>query len=115
MREVVACIHPVGIHRTQILDLELDQGTSQLCRIPQLVRKFIRLEFVTTAEDIHQELDDCVHWREGVGEEDEADNDGELIVEAEGLVERLVVDENGEEGEYVEEMGLRNMSIHLLS
>ena len=107
MREMVACIHPIRIHRAQILDLEFDQRTSELCRVSQLLCKFICLEFVASAQAIHEELDDCVHGCESVGEEDEADYNGELIVEAERLVERLVVDEYGEKGKDVEEMGLR--------
>lgn len=104
---MVACIHPIRIHCAQILDLELDQRTSQLCLVSQLLRELIGLEFVATAEDVHEQLDDCVHWCQSVGEEDESDYYGELFVETEGLVEGLVVDEYGEEGEDVEEMGLQ--------
>ena len=113
MREMVACIHPIRIHRAQILDLELDQRTSELCRVSQLLRKFVGLELVATAEDVHQQLDDCVHWCQSVREEDESDYDGELFVEAEGLVEGLVVNEYGEESENVEEMGLHSVNTTL--
>ena len=83
MREVVACIHPVGIHCAQILDLQFDKRSSQLSRISQLLCELIGLELVATAQDVHQELDDSVHWCKGVGEENETDYDGELLVEAE--------------------------------
>ena len=71
--------------------------------------ELIGLEFVFAAEDVHQELDDCVHWCQSIGEEDEADYDWEFVVEAEGLVERFIVDEDGEEGEDVEEVGLHSL------
>jgi hypothetical protein len=45
--------------------------------------ELIGLELVATAQDVHQELDDSVHWCKGVREEDETDYDGELLVEAE--------------------------------
>jgi hypothetical protein len=41
------------------------------------------LEFVAPAEDIHEELDDCVHWCESVREEDESYYDRKFGVEAE--------------------------------
>ncbi len=110
MREVVARIHPIGIHRAQVLDLELDQRPSQLSLVSQALREIVRLELVSTGKDIHQELDDGVHWSEGIREENEADDDWELLVEAERLVERLVVDEDREEGEDVEEMCLKKVN-----
>ena len=64
------------------------------------------MELIAAAEDVHQELDDSVHWRKGVGKENESNDDGELLVEAKGLVQGFVVDKHGEEGEDVEEMGL---------
>ncbi len=80
---MIACIHPICVHGTQILDLELDQRTCELSRVSQLLRKFIGLEFVAPAEDIHEELDDCVHWCESVREEDESYYDRKFGVEAE--------------------------------
>ena len=103
---MVARIHPIRIHGTQILDLQLNQRTRQLRLISQVQCELIGLEFVATAENIHEELDDGVHWGQSVGEEDETDYDGEFFVETEGLVEGFIVDEDGEEGEDVEEMGL---------
>ena len=93
---MVASIHPIRVHRAQILDLELDQRTSEFSRVSQPLCEFVGLELVSSAEDVHQELDDCVHWCQGVREQDEADYDGEFLVEAEGLVEGFVVNENGE-------------------
>lgn len=83
MREVVRSVHPVGIHRAQILDLKFDQRACELCRVAEILCELIRLKLVPTAENVHQELDDCVHGREGIGKEDEADYDGELLVETE--------------------------------
>jgi len=108
---MVACIHPIGIHGTQILDLKLDQGTSKLGGITELLCEFIGLEFVASAENVHEELDNGVHWRKGIGEQDEANDDWELSLKTKGLVERVVVDKYREQGEDVEEMSL-NESQH---
>lgn len=67
------------------------------------------LEFKLSAQNIHQQLHHRVHRCEGVREEDEANDDGELLVEAKGLVEGAVVDEDGEEGEDVECVELENV------
>ena len=96
MREVVACIHPVRIHSAQILNLELDQGPCQLSRVAQLLSKFIRLELIAAAQDIHEKLDYGVHWSESVRKEDEADDYRELVVEAKRIVKGVIVDEDGE-------------------
>lgn len=60
------------------------------------------LEFELSAQNVHQQLHHRVHWGEGVREEDEANDDGEFLVEAKGLVEGTVVNEDREEGEDVE-------------
>jgi hypothetical protein len=106
VREVVTCIHPVRIHGAQVLDLQLNQRACQFGRVTQFLGEFVGLEFITTAEDIHQKLDDSVHWCKSIREEDEADYDGEFIVETEGLVQGFVVDEDRKQGEDVEEMYL---------
>lgn len=95
--EVVARVHPVGVHGAQVLDLQLDKRLGQVAAVAQFLRKLVGLELVAPREDIHQQLDDRVHGRERVREQDEADDDGEFVVEAEGLVKRFVVDENGKE------------------
>lgn len=109
--EVVGGVHPVGVHGAQVLDLELDERLGQLGAVAQLLRELVGLELVAPREDVHQQLDHGVHGREGVGEEDEADDDGHFAVEAEGAVEGLVVDEDGEEGEDVEEVDLGIVNI----
>lgn len=103
---MVARIHPIRIHGAQILDLQLDERLGELGAVAELLRELVGLELVAPGEDVHEQLDDCVHGRESVGEEDEADDDGELFVEAEGLVEGFVVDEDREECEDIEEMDL---------
>lgn len=60
----------------------------------------LKLEF--SAENVHQQLHHRVHGCEGVREKDKANDDGEFFVEAEGLVEGAVVDEDGKKGEDVE-------------
>lgn len=67
------------------------------------------MEFEFSAQDVHQQLHHCVHGCEGVREEDESNDDGKLLVEAEGLVEGAVVDEDGEESEDVERVELGNV------
>ena len=69
------------------------------------------LEFKLSAQDVHEQVNDGVRRRQDIGEKDEADDDGELVVEAKGLVERTVVDEDGEEGEDVEEVELQPISL----
>ena len=59
------------------------------------------MEFEFSAQNVHQQLHHGVHGSEGVGEEDEANNDGILFVEAEGLIEGTIVDEDGEESKDV--------------
>ena len=60
------------------------------------------MEFELSTQNVHQQLHHGVHGCEGVREEDEANDDGKVLVKAEGLVKGAVVDEDGEEGEYVE-------------
>jgi hypothetical protein len=115
MREVVACIHPVGIHGAKVLDLQLDQGASKLRRVTQLESELVSLELIPSAEDVHEKFDDCVHGRKSVGKEDETDYDGELLVEAERFVERTIVNEDGEEGKYVEEVRLSDISTYYMA
>lgn len=38
---MIASVHPVRIHRAQVLDLEFDQGLRQLCGITKLDSEFI--------------------------------------------------------------------------
>ena len=70
---------------------------------------YTSLEFEFPAQNVHQQLHHSIHGCEGVREEDEANDDGELLVEAEGLVEGSVVNEDGEEGEDVECVELENV------
>ena len=113
--EVVRSVHPVGVHGAQVLDLQLDERLSQLTAVSEFLRELVGLELVAPGEDVHQQLDHGVHGGEGVGEEDEADDDGHFGVEAEGAVEGLVVDEDGEEGEDVEEVDLRGRIVNMCS
>ena len=106
MREVVARIHPVSIHGTKVLNLELDERRRELGLVPLLLREPVGLKLEAAAHNIHQELNHGIHGREDVREEDEADNDGVLLHEAEISVQRGVVDESREEGENVENVNL---------
>ena len=57
---------------------------------------YTSLEFESSAQDVHEELHHVFRGCENVREENESDDDGELSVEAEGLIEGAVVDEDGE-------------------
>lgn len=103
---MVAGVQPVCIHGAQILDLELDEGLGELGLEAEGHSERVGFEFVVPREDIHEEFHDGVHWRKGVGEEDEANNDGPDVVEAERVVKRCIVDEDAEKGEDVECMEL---------
>lgn len=106
VREVVARIHPVGVHGAEILHVQLDERRGQLGAHAQAIGKGVGLELERAGDDVQEELDDRVHGRQGVGEEEEADDDGALIVEAKRGVQGAVVDEDGEEAEDVKEVGL---------
>lgn len=106
MREVVAGKEAVGVHRAQVLDLQLDERAGQLGRVTQLAGEAVRLELVAARKDVLEQRDGHIHGRQRVGEEDEADDDGVLVDEAEVGVEGVVVDEDGEQGEDVEEVDL---------
>ena len=106
MAVVVAGVHPVRVHCRQILDLKLDQTLGEVLREAEIHSELVGLELKLAGEDVHEEFDDGVHGGESVGEEDEADDDGVLIVEAEGVVKRGIVDEDGEKGEDVEDVEL---------
>ena len=64
------------------------------------------LEFELSAQYVHQQLHHRVHRCKSIREEDESYDDRELLVEAEGLIEGAVVDEDREEGEDVERVKL---------
>lgn len=87
VRKVVVCVHPIRVHRTQVLYLQLDKTLGKLCLVPEFLCKGIGLEFVFTAQYVHKQLNENIHRSEDIGKEDEADNDGMLLVEAEGFVE----------------------------
>lgn len=82
VREVVARVHPVSIHGAEILNVQLDERSGQLSAHTQVVGELVSLELEGAGDDVQEELDDSVHWREGIGEEEEADDDGVLVVEA---------------------------------
>lgn len=106
MREVIGGKSPISVHGAQVLDLQLNERRSQLSIVPQIVGKGVGLELEAAAEDVHEELDDIVGGAEDVAEEEEADDDGVLGVEAKIGVEGVVVYEDREEGKDVEEVSL---------
>lgn len=103
---MIARVHPVSVHGAEILDVQLDERCGQLSAHTQVVGELVSLELESARDDVQEELDDGVHWREGIGEEEEADDDGVLVVEAKGSIEGAVVDEDREEAKDVEEMSL---------
>jgi hypothetical protein len=94
--EVEAGIHPVGVHGAKVLNLELEERAGELLRIAQTLGEVIGLELKLASNHVHEELDDDIGGGEGVREEDEADDDGVLLEEAKGVVQRGVVDEDRE-------------------
>lgn len=99
---MIARIQPIRIHGTQILHLQLNETLRQLGFEAQSHSKGVSLELMVPRENVHEEFHDGVHRREGVGEEDEADDDRADGVEAEAGVEGGVVNEDAKEGEDVE-------------
>ena len=63
-------------------------------KVPEL-EMLTSLEFESSAQDVHQELHQVFRGCENVREENESDDNRKLFVEAEGLVEGAVVDEDG--------------------
>lgn len=104
--EVVAGIHPVGVHGAEVLNLELEQGAGEFLGVAELLGKGIGLELKLAADNVHEQVDDQVHGGKGVREEDEADDDGVLGEEAKVRVQRAVVDEDREQQEDVERVSL---------
>ena len=108
MREVIACVDRIGVEAAQVLGVQLEQRASEIGSVTEIHGELVGLELVLARDHVHTELDNHVEGGERVVEEEEADDDGALGVELEGGVEGAVVDEDGEEGEDVEEMGLGN-------
>jgi hypothetical protein len=113
MREVVACIHPIGFHSAKILNLELNKRGGKFCLVSEVARKLVGLELEPPAHDIHQQLDDRIHRSQCIGEENEADDDGMLLYEAKVGVQRVVVDEDREKSKNVEDMQLVSVSSYV--
>lgn len=106
VREVVAGVHPIGVHGAKVLDLELEKRASKLLGITKLLSEGIGLELELAADDMHKQVDDEIHRSKSIREEDETNDDRVLLEETERGVQRVVVDENREEEEDVESMGL---------
>src|SRR5688572_4622995 len=104
VREVVSSIHPISIHGAKILHMKLDERAGKLETHAETLGESIGLKLEFAREDVHEELDDRIHGRQGVGEEDEANDDGVCVVETKRGVEGLVVDEDGKETEDVKKM-----------
>jgi hypothetical protein len=69
----------------------------------------LKLKF--PAQDVHQKLHHCIHWCECVRKEDETYDDRKLLVEAESVVKRSIVDEYREQCEDIEHMELGLVSV----
>lgn len=108
--EVVGGVDPVGIHGAEVLDVQLDEGAGEREAHAETLGEGVGLELELAREHVHEQLDDGVHGRQGVGEEDEADDDGVRVVEAERGVQRPVVDEDGEQAEDVKQVGLKQLA-----
>ena len=87
MRVCIRTIHPIGIHRAQVLNLQLNKTARQLATVPQPRPKRIRLVLELPAQDIHKKPDDGVDGREDLIEQHEPDDDGLVffVEEAETL------------------------------
>ena len=74
------------------------------------IAELTSFKFEFTAQNVHQELDNCIHRGQSVREEQESNHDGLFFVETEGLVQRVVVYEGREESEDVEHVGLLKLA-----
>ena len=93
------------------MDLKLDEGFGELSFEAEGHSEGVCFELVVSGEDVHKEFHHRVHWGEGVGEEDEADDDRANIVETEGGIQRGVVDKDAEEREDIEGVELDAVSM----
>lgn len=84
VREVVAGVHPVGIHGAEVLNLKLEERAGELLGVTKLLGESIGLELELAADNVHKEVDDEIHGGESIREEDESNNDGVLLEETEG-------------------------------
>lgn len=107
---MVAGKHRIGIHSAEVLHLKLNQRLGKVRRVPKLLRESVGLELVLAAEDVHAQLDQHVHRGQHIREQDESDDDGPHCGESEVRVQRLVVNEDREQGEDVEEVELRQLA-----
>lgn len=106
VREVVAGVHPVGVHGAKVLDLKLEERAGELLRVTKLLGKGVRLELELAADNVHKKVDDEIHGGKSIREEDEANNDGVLLEETKRRVQGVVVDEDREEKEDIEGVSL---------
>ena len=72
---------PVSIHSAKVLNLELNQRPSEIGAVAQSVGKGISLELEAAAQNVHQQLDDCVQRAEDIGKQKEPDDNGVLVGE----------------------------------
>lgn len=93
--------------------MQLDKRAGELGAEAKTLGKVISLELELARENVEEQLDDGVHGGESIREENEADDDGVLSMESERVIERLVVEENREEGEDIEKVGLVDESVSL--
>lgn len=107
MAVVIACIHPVSIHGAEILHLQLDQTACQLLLESEVRREGIGFELEFAGEDVHEEFHNGISWRQSVGEENKPNDDWMRLVESKGGIERVVIDEDTEEGEDIEHVELK--------
>lgn len=108
---MVASIHPVGIHVAQVLNLKLDERSCQLDWVSKALGEVVGLELKLAAQNVHTKLDENIHGRKRIREEQEADDDGSLVDKPKVGIQRLVVDKYGEECEDVEEVRLSIRSV----
>lgn len=119
-------VEPVGVHRRQILDLQLQQRSAELLAVPEVDGKgicrkvshvYIRSKWEEKIKrtslvlhlarpEVHAQLEQSVCGRQNFVEQDEADHARLLPVETEVCEERAVVDEDREQGKGVEQVAL---------
>lgn len=96
MSEMVRRVQVISIHSAQVLNLELNQALSEILLVSQTSGKRISFVLEFSGHDVHQELQDSVNGSQDIAKDEESDDGRHALLEAEGLEQRPVVDEQRE-------------------
>ncbi len=107
MRVMPRGVEPINDRERQVIDVELDQRGLQVGGLVETLGERVRLELESPPDPGHDKRDELVvGLEEKLQNDDQAHEDGPLLVEIERSVEDLAVDEHGEDEEIEERVDL---------